>query len=443
MVDLEKGFYNSPRWSYEITDCSMPMTFDTYSNCAFQCVYCFSFFQRSISPTKGAYLSHKVSAVNVEKIKRMFTDPDKHGGQFAWYIKARKVMQWGGLSDGFDYYEKKFGRSLELLRFFKEIGYPISISTKGIWYLKDKRYIDVLKGAENFHFKLSIITADKKAAKLIERGVPPPDERFKALRRLNELGVSTTLRFRPYIPFVSDKTWPEMIDQAAKANCGSVTTEWLCLESRATSAHLERYAVISKVAGVDLWEYYKRNSQKKSGLLRLNYEAKRPVIEAMRKRTNDLGMHFFVSDCHHAEKTPHPNCCGVPDKGVLANYCEGHFKKAILIAKEKGRVQWKDISEAAEPFKAIGWVNATGLNKESARKRAERKFQSLYGYLRDRWNSPKSYLSPGRYFGGVLVADGIDDEDNVIYLYNFPFVDSGQRVKSVAELRSKVDERTK
>ena len=256
MVDLEKGFYNSPRWSYEITDCSMPMTFDTYSNCAFQCVYCFSFFQRSISPTKDAYLGHKVSAVSVEKIKRMFTDPDKHGGEFAWYIKARKVMQWGGLSDGFGYYEKKFGRSLELLTFFKEIGYPISVSTKGTWFLKDQRYIDVLEGAANFHLKLSIITADKKAAKIIERGVPAPSERFEALRKLKELGVHTTLRFRPFIPFVSDKTWPEMIDQAAKANCGSVTTEWLCLESRITPSHLERYAVLSEVAGVDLWQYY-------------------------------------------------------------------------------------------------------------------------------------------------------------------------------------------
>ncbi len=42
-MELLPGYYVSPRWTYEILDCSMPMTFDTYSNCAFQCVYCFSF----------------------------------------------------------------------------------------------------------------------------------------------------------------------------------------------------------------------------------------------------------------------------------------------------------------------------------------------------------------------------------------------------------------
>lgn len=34
-----KQDYGSPRWSGEIADCTMPMTFDTYSNCSFGCVY--------------------------------------------------------------------------------------------------------------------------------------------------------------------------------------------------------------------------------------------------------------------------------------------------------------------------------------------------------------------------------------------------------------------
>lgn len=89
-------FYQSPRWSAEIADCSMPMTFDTYSNCSYGCMYCFSQFQRGIGGAKDAYLHKEVHPVNVQRIKNMFTDPDKYAGQFAPYIKARKVMQWGG-----------------------------------------------------------------------------------------------------------------------------------------------------------------------------------------------------------------------------------------------------------------------------------------------------------------------------------------------------------
>ena len=90
------AYYQSPRWSNEIADCSMPMTFDTYSNCSFGCLYCFSQFQRAIGGAKENYLAKEVKNVNPEKIKNMCRDPDKYAGQFAPYIKQRKVMQWGG-----------------------------------------------------------------------------------------------------------------------------------------------------------------------------------------------------------------------------------------------------------------------------------------------------------------------------------------------------------
>ena len=47
-----KHNYQSPRWSGEIADCSLPMTLDTYSNCSFGCVYCFSQYQRGIGGVK-------------------------------------------------------------------------------------------------------------------------------------------------------------------------------------------------------------------------------------------------------------------------------------------------------------------------------------------------------------------------------------------------------
>jgi len=39
-------------------------------------------------------------------------------------------MQWGALADQFDQYEKRHGISLELLKFFDEIDYPLSMSSK-------------------------------------------------------------------------------------------------------------------------------------------------------------------------------------------------------------------------------------------------------------------------------------------------------------------------
>lgn len=94
-----KTSYTSPRWSGELLDCSMPMTFDTYSVCSFNCLYCFSFFQKAHS-SKG-YLNKEINAVNIESVKKMFDYALFGKGdlknashkQFAHYIKNKYVMQ--------------------------------------------------------------------------------------------------------------------------------------------------------------------------------------------------------------------------------------------------------------------------------------------------------------------------------------------------------------
>lgn len=434
-MELDAGFYGSPRWTYEILDCAMPMTFDTYSNCAHQCLYCFSFFQRAIGAGADDYLHHKVRAVNVEKIKRMFLNPDEHAGQFKNYIKRRMVLQWGGLSDGFDWYEKKFRKSLELLRFFREIDYPLSISTKGVWWLDDPEYVEVVRGAKNMHWKYSIITSIEEHVPKLEPGTPPARERFRAMRRLNDLGVgATTLRFRPFVLGTSDKCIEEMMQMAEDSGCISVTTEFLTWESRASNSSKTRLDAMSKVLGYDLWDFYTKNSARASGLLRLNYDLKRPYIKQMKESAEKHNLKFFVSDAHHKEDSYHAGCCGLPESGPLSNVNRGQYAHAIKIAKEKGFVRWSDISaEAYELLKDIPLITAEGFPSDTA-ERAKRHYQSMYDYMHDIWNTPKSWQSPNRYFGGALVASAPDENGDIVYLYNKPFIEEGIKVNSVSEL---------
>jgi DNA repair photolyase len=360
-VKIDPGYYASPRWSWEILDCAMPMTFDTYSNCAHQCVYCFAFFQRAIGNSKDAYMYHRVKAVNVEKVKRMFLEPDKYAGQFAPYIKARYVLQWGGLSDGFDWYERHFRTSLELLRFFREIDYPVSISTKGVWFLEDDEYREVLEGATNTHWKYSIITLDPLAMKKLEAGTPTSLERFEAMRQLNELGVgATTLRFRPFVIGTSEHHVDEMFALARDVGCYSVTTEFLCIEKRAGPNHRERYRRISEVVGYDVWEFYRRHSYSGSGLMRLNYDLKRPHIRKMERVAAENGLKFFVSDAHHKEASAGGGCCGLPETGPLSQWNRGQYSEAMQIAKARGEVRFSDIAGEAEWLKEIPWAGAIG-----------------------------------------------------------------------------------
>lgn len=430
-MKLDEGYYGSPRWSYELLDCAMPLTFDTYSNCAHQCLYCFSFFQRAIGTSADDYLSHRVRSVNVERVKKMFLDPDNNAGQFATYIKNRLVMQWGGLSDGFDWYERKFRKSLELLRFFREINYPVSISSKGTWFLDDPEYIAVLKDAKNIHWKTSIITTNEEHVKGIEPGVPTAAERFIGLKKLHDLGIVTTLRYRPFIIGTSDLCIEDMMTKGEEAGCYSVTTEFLCWENRSAKTKLE---MISKVLGNDLLKMYTTNSMN-AGLMRLNYDLKRPYILQMQESAARHNLQFFVSDAHHKEKSHSTSCCGLPDTGMLSMANNGQYAEAILIAKERGFVKWSDIKEQAyELFNKVPYITADGFNTAGTKTRINKYYQTMYDYMRDIWNNPISRQSPARYFGGALVPSAPDENGDIIYLYNKPFVEEGRRVTTVNEL---------
>lgn len=436
---VDDSYYASPRWSYEILDCAMPMTFDTYSNCAHQCAYCFAYFQRAANINSAeAYLAHKVKAVNIDHVKRMFLQPDEHAGQFAWYIKRRMVLQWGGLSDGFDWYERKLRKSLELLRFFREIDYPISISTKGVWFLEDPEYLEAIEGGKNVHWKYSIITLDPQKAKKLEAGTPTPQARYEALRKLKELGCATTLRFRPYVLGVSEHDADEMIDLAKEVGVDSVTTEFLSIEKRATNTARQRYEIISDVCGFDIYPFYVQNSYSGSGLLRLNYDIKREHIHAMKARCDMHGIPFFVSDAHHKEASAGAGCCGLPSEGPLSNYNRGQYSEAIQIAKQNGRVYWSDIAVLAEDLKNIPYGGAVGFNQGSTQGRAANRYLTMFDYMRNMWNNTKSWASPARYFGGALVPAGTDEHGDVIYLYNKPYIELGERVESVAELQQRL-----
>lgn len=412
LMKKQEKYYDSPRWTGEILDCSMPMTFDTYSSCSYRCLYCFSYNQRIHS---SKCYTENIKYVNVDKIKKLFRGQIPNS-QFNQYIAEKRVMQWGGLSEPFDIMEKRLGVTLELLRFFEEIKYPLSICTKSTWFLDDPRYVEVIKKMKDYiHFKFSIITMDPEKSKKIERNTPTPQERLNAIKKLREMGVEhVTLRLRPYIIGVSDIDAVELIEAAHEAGADSVSTEFLCVESRADERMKSRYNKMDKVAGFDILRFYRLNSRG-SGYLRLNYGLKTKYVDEMQKTCDRLGMRFYVSDAHHKEKCANGSCCGLP---CSMNYSRNQFTEALLIAKEKGEVKWSDISGGMDMFKKFAWGNACGYNTGSAEKRAQNKDVTMYEWIKSKWNNPNDSNSPYRYFDKVLYPVKLDEEGNIVYKFN-------------------------
>lgn len=403
--------YCSPRWTNEIADCSMPMTFDTYSNCSFGCLYCFSQFQRAIGKTKDAYLHKDVKSVNPDKIKRMFTDPDKYAGQFATYIKQRRVMQWGGLSDQFDNFERKYGVTLELLKFFKEIDYPLCFSTKATWWTKDPRYMDLFKGQHNWNVKISIITLDAEKARIVERGVDSPQERLDALGRIVEADAGgATLRLRPFIIGTSTPTYLDLIREAGKRGVTALSTEFMCVEQRSPTLK-DWMPKLSDLAGFDLLAFYRKYSVS-SGYLRLNRKIKEPFFKRMKEVCDEYGIRFYVSDAHFKEMCHNGSCCGLPPDW---NYSRGQFCEALQIAKKNGIVKWGDICQDVEQLHGYMKQRATGFNNRTSEERAHFLDMTMADYLRWLWDNPQAGQSPYKLFEGILVPAGKDEAGHLIY----------------------------
>lgn len=303
---------------------------------------------------------------------------------------------------------------MELLRYFDKIDYPLSFSTKAAWWTEDPRYMELFaRHTHNWHVKISIITADKEKARRMEKGVPAPEERLAAIKRLADLGIHVTLRLRPFILGVSTD-FKKLIALAHEAGADSVTTEFFCMEARANSDLKKRYAEMSKICGFDIHSFYMKNS-KQHGYKRLNRAIKAPIIHEMREFAHSLGMRFHVSDAFCRECNDACNCCGVPPEWGVSQ--QGNIGQAIITARERGQVRFSDIRKDIDRYFSFKWTDAAGYNTGSNKARALHYDTTMAQYLRANWNTPSKGTSPAREYGGILVPVGRDGNGDVIYKY--------------------------
>lgn len=408
------GYYNSPRWSAEIADCSMPMTMDTYSNCSYKCKYCFSQFQRGIGDGKENYLNNDVKWVNSEKFKKIFTNPDE--SQFGLYVKSRKAMQWGGLSDQFDENERKYGKTLELLRWMRENvpDMPISFSTKATWWLDDPRYIELFKGNSMWNCKFSIITLDEKKARIIETGVDSPSKRLNAIEKYAKLNAGgATLRLRPFIIGITTPSYLDLIRRAGDCGATALSTEFLCIERRSNLLK-SKFHFFTELCGFDLYEFYIKYSVQQ-GYLRLNRKIKEPFIRNMKSECEKIGMRFYVSDAHFKECSCNGSCCGLPESW---NYSRGQWCQALMLARKNGRVTYSEVKVDIDKYlSGFMYKMADGFNTKGANIRAKFNGMSMADYMRWLWNNPNNGQSPYVLFEGVLYPVDKDNDGDLVYEY--------------------------
>ena len=416
--------YLSPRISTEVPDCGFPMTFDQYNRCAYNCSYCFA-TQIKVSHNQAGedFQDRNIKSVNPESLERILSGNPKGTQEVEIYngfIRYKIPFHWGGLTDPFDRYEKKFGVGLQVLSLLKQYEYPTFICFKGDTIMLPE-YRHVIKDATNFVYQISLAGLDPKLAARIDKGAPPPLRRLEIMKKLTEMGKRVYWRYRPFVLGWSDLHMDELfrlVDEACDGNCEAVSVEWMALSSIASKELKELYDDMSKHLGYDVLDYGKRMSRSIDSYTRCNPEVKKPHFLKAWELARQYGMSYAVSDPHFKELNDSCNCCGVPKTDpILGSYTIGQQTEAVLIAKRKGFVTWTDMARDAEWAKefmqAGDWINFG-----SAKGHRKHKNVSMYDYLRDLWNDPKAADSPYRYFWGKLrPRDEPDEHGDLIYDY--------------------------
>jgi DNA repair photolyase len=261
--------YGGIRFTSDGFDCALPVSMDSFSHCSYGCVYCFS---DNTIQHREASAAH-IGETSLKTIERLFAgEPSAYGDQIRTALKYHDrnkngypcPVQLGTLNDPCDHIERHRGWLLEYIDIAIKYRQPTRISTKGtVFQLKE--YLDrIAKAPELFWVAFSIITPDDSLIEKIDLLAPNATQRIKTMKALSDVGVKTSLRFRPMLPGASDKTkrypraYKTLIEMAAEAGASAVSYEVAFVPGRIPAKLKSRWQYLQNVLNFDLAAEYRK-----------------------------------------------------------------------------------------------------------------------------------------------------------------------------------------
>lgn len=178
-MDLIKPF---DPWRSKLCTCPPKLTFNPYTGCDHQCVYCYA----------SSYIPRFFSCrLKKDLISRLRREAERLKGE---------IVSIANSSDPYPNLEAKLSLTRKCLEILSLHNCKIQIITKSSLVTRD---MDLLKKVPAM-VSMTVTTDNDAVAKIIEPHAPPPSERLKALRMLTENGILTAVRIDPIMPFVNE-----------------------------------------------------------------------------------------------------------------------------------------------------------------------------------------------------------------------------------------------
>jgi len=183
-----------------------------YVGCGFACNYCYASFMSRFANEDinnwGNYVHVKVNAPELLR-KKLQSMKNKNGNIF-----------FSSVTDAWQYVEKKYEITRELLKILVEYKYPgeIMCLTKSNLITRD---IDIISQLPNKKVGFTITSCDDKIGSFLEGRASKVSSRIEALKKFNEAGIRTYAFIGPVLPyFYSRKEELEEVFRAIK-NAGT------------------------------------------------------------------------------------------------------------------------------------------------------------------------------------------------------------------------------
>ena len=183
-------------------------TINPYRGCEFGCKYCYARYTHEFM---GRYDS--------ASFEREIFAKDWDGATFRAElsrVRAGQSIAIGTATDPYQPAERRYELTRRVLEECAAAsGLRLYLTTKSDLIARDADLLRTISERNHLSVAMTVTTADRALARLLEPYAPRPDLRFDAVRKLAEAGLSVTVLASPVLPLITDS--PESLLTVAEA----------------------------------------------------------------------------------------------------------------------------------------------------------------------------------------------------------------------------------
>jgi DNA repair photolyase len=429
--DLDKPRdYNGIRLTADGFDCALPVTIDSHSGCAYECLYCFSDNIIGHAAGSGGAKVKALGRTSLRKIESIFDGTDNQ--QAARIRKALRydkrnangypcAVQLGGLCDPCDSIEQNSGWLLEFMKLAQRYDQPVRMSTKGAIFHIPEYMRQIVQKPHLFWCAFSIMSNDDDMITRVDRYTPNTTQRLATMRMLAKEGVSTSLRLRPIVPGITDRNRGhiDLIKRAADAGAKAISYEVLFYPMAIPKANRWKYKLLHNLAGIDLKKLYSSFGRRMT-CMRPSYAYTEHIMHEIKETATANGLTVGVSDPVWKQLSDVGCCCGIrPDDPVFGNWEPENMTNAIVKARLANTPEGKliHLADIVPPWAYDTPKQALCAGGVGPLVVWENHHKMWSDQLRELWNNPSMQRSPMNYLQGAVQIAGEDTDGNYIYRY--------------------------